>query len=66
MAIGLAVHGHRGDAEIPAGADHPDRDLATVGDQDLGEHGGMVTRRSPWEQRPAAGHCPADTAGEHD
>src|SRR5262249_10220171 len=29
------VHRDRGDAQLAAGADHPQRDLAPVGDQDL-------------------------------
>ena len=43
VAVEVGVHGDGGDAELPAGADDPDGDLAPVGDQDLGEHGRMVT-----------------------
>ncbi len=35
--VGLGVHGHRCDAEVPAGPGHPHGDLAPVGDQDLGD-----------------------------
>ena len=38
VAVELGVHGDRGDAELAAGADDPDGDLAPVGDQDLVEH----------------------------
>ena len=43
VAVELGVHGHRGDAQLLAGADDTDGDLAAVGDQDLGEHGPMFT-----------------------
>ena len=33
--IRLGIDGHRRDAHLPAGPDHPDRDLPAVGDQDL-------------------------------
>ena len=39
VAIRLAVDGHGGDAELVERADHAHRDLAAVGDQNLGEHG---------------------------
>ncbi len=39
LGVGLAVHGHRPDAQLAAGADDADGDLATVGDEDLAEHG---------------------------
>jgi len=32
------MHGNRGDAEFLAGAQHPQRDLTAIGDQDLIEH----------------------------
>ena len=38
VAVEVGVHGHGGDAELLAGTDDPDGDLAPVGDQDLGEH----------------------------
>ena len=37
-AVGLAVDGHDLDAEIPAGADHPQGDFATVRNQDALKH----------------------------
>ena len=38
VAVGLAVGDDRLDAERPAGAQDPQRDLAAVGDEDLAEH----------------------------
>ena len=38
LAVGLGVHGDRLDAELAAGADDAQRDLAAIGDQDLLEH----------------------------
>jgi hypothetical protein len=32
------VHGHGGDTDFPAGAQHAQRDLAAVGNQHLVEH----------------------------
>ena len=56
VAVEVGVHGHGGDAQLLAGADDPDGDLAPVGDQDLGaarrhmvRH--VVDERAP--QRPA-------------
>ena len=43
LPVELGVHRHRGDAHLLAGADDADGDLAPVGDEDLGEHGHMVT-----------------------
>ena len=39
VPVELGVHRHGGDAELAAGADDADGDLATVGDQDLLQHG---------------------------
>ena len=39
LAVGLGVHGDRLDAELAAGADDAQRDLAAIGDQDFLEHG---------------------------
>jgi hypothetical protein len=39
FAIEVGVHGHGRHAQLTAGTDDPDGDLAAVGDQDLGEHG---------------------------
>ncbi len=38
LAVGLGVHGHRLDAEFLARADHAERDLSAVRDEDLLEH----------------------------
>ena len=38
LPVRLGIHGDRPDAELAAGADHADRDLAAVGDEDLIEH----------------------------
>ena len=40
VAIDLGVHGDRRHAELLQRADHADRDLSAVGDEDLREHGG--------------------------
>ena len=40
LAIGLGVHGDRLHAELAAGADDAQRDLAAVGDEDFLEHPG--------------------------
>ncbi|KAG1319912.1 hypothetical protein G6F63_014509 [Rhizopus arrhizus] len=39
VAVGIGIHRHGGDAEAAAGRDDAAGDLATVGDQDFGEHG---------------------------
>ncbi|MNL61774.1 hypothetical protein D3C87_1857360 [compost metagenome] len=36
--VGVGVNGHRGDAEFLAGADHPEGDLSTVGDEHFRKH----------------------------
>ena len=38
VAVGLRMGDHGADAELPAGGDHPQGDLAPVGDEDLSEH----------------------------
>ena len=38
VGVGGRVHGDRRDAELLAGAEHPERDLAAVGDEDFVEH----------------------------
>ena len=38
IAVEFAVDGNRRDTEVPAGADHPNRDLTSVGDKNLGKH----------------------------
>ena len=48
--VGGAVHGHRADAHLLAGAMHPQRDFATVGDQDLLH----LRRRGPIPRAPGA------------
>ena len=55
IGVGGRVHSHRRDAEFLAGAKHPERDLAAVGDEDFVEHGcgaaavshSMMTSGSP-------------------
>jgi len=39
VLVGSRVHGHRLDAELVGGADHANRDFASVGDKDPLEHG---------------------------
>ena len=38
VSVEIGVHGHRGDAQLLAGTDDSDGDLAAVGDEDLVEH----------------------------
>ena len=38
LAVGLGVNRDRRDAHLARRADHPARDLAAIGDQDLAEH----------------------------
>ena len=38
VRVGGRVHGDGRDAELLAGAEHPERDLAAVGDEDFVEH----------------------------
>jgi hypothetical protein len=48
--VDVGVHRDGGDPEMAAGAHHPQRDLAAVGDQDLGEdagHGHAHIRKTP-------------------
>jgi hypothetical protein len=40
VAVGFGVDGDGGDAELVERADDAHGDLAPVGDEDLGEHGG--------------------------
>ena len=49
VRVGLRVRQHRADAELAAGADDPQRDFTTIGDQDLVEHG---SARAPSHQPP--------------
>jgi hypothetical protein len=39
VAVELGVDGDRPDAQLARGPDDSDRDLSTVGDQDLLQHG---------------------------
>ncbi|SKS03721.1 Uncharacterised protein [Mycobacteroides abscessus subsp. abscessus] len=39
VGVGVGIDRDGGDAEIAASAEHPPRDLATVGDQDLADLG---------------------------
>src|SRR5664280_139804 len=57
FAIGLAVGDDGADAESPAGAQDPQRDLAAVGNQDLAEHQAFpatATASGPAGATPAA------------
>ena len=44
VGVGGRMHGNRRNAELLAGAQHPERDLAAICDQDLVEHSGMSPR----------------------
>ena len=46
VGVGGRVHRDRLDAEFLAGAQHAQRDLAAIGDQDLGEHRGRFRTAS--------------------
>ena len=37
VGVGFGVHRHTAQTGIPGRPDHPDRDLATVSDEDLGD-----------------------------
>ena len=39
VGVGGGMHRDGRDAELLAGAQHPERDLAAIGDQDFIEHG---------------------------
>jgi hypothetical protein len=39
VGVGGRVHGHGRDAELLAGAQHPERDLAAIGYEDFLKHG---------------------------
>ena len=58
VAVGLGIDRHRPHAQLAAGADHPERDLAPVGDQDLAEH---VFGRAPTLSRRRSGTAPGRT-----
>ena len=52
-SVHVRVDGHRRDSELPACADHPYRDLSTVGDEDLFEHlAGAEGRPRPFMPSP--------------
>ena len=38
VAVGFAVNGHGADAQLFAGADHPQGNFSAIGNQDLLEH----------------------------
>ena len=38
VGVGGGMHGDRRDAELLAGAEHPERDFAAIGDEDFVEH----------------------------
>ena len=48
VAIGLGVDGDGAHAQFLAGADDPQRDLTSVGDQDGVEHEHDLQRREAW------------------
>ncbi len=72
VAVELRVHGDGSDAELASGPDDTDRDLASVGDQDLLQH--RCQCRCPWVRRTVfvgtesgreAGDWPAGWTVEH-
>jgi len=42
VGVGGRVHGHRRNAQLLAGAQDAQRDLAAIGDQDFLEHGALT------------------------
>ena len=42
VPIQIGIHRNRGDSQLLAGPDDPDRDLATVGNQDFRQHSQAV------------------------
>ena len=60
VAVGLRVDGDGGDAELVERADDADRDLAAVGDQDLGEHAARhaISRAARYAPRHERGALP--------
>ena len=60
VAVELGVHRHGGDPELASGADDPHGDLATVGDQDLLQHGCQCRVRAvPGERAVGDGRKPS-------
>ncbi len=56
IGISGRMHGHRLNAKLAAGAQHPEGDFATIGDEDFVEH---VIRSPPAPRRIRRdGHCP--------
>src|SRR4029077_908198 len=47
VPVGLGVHGDRRNPQLLARTDHPQGDLPAVRDQDLLEHQGVMSPRSP-------------------
>src|SRR3989304_1226529 len=60
-AVGVAVNGNRGDAQLAAGAQEADGDFPAIGDEDFAEHvtvlgrgaEGILKRRRAGRLRPA-------------
>ena len=53
--VGIGVDGDGPDAEAAAGGEHPSGDLATVGDQDAGDHADAHIRKTPKFDVPLIG-----------
>ena len=53
LAVGVREHRHRGEPGLAAGANHPDRDLSPVGDQNLVDATLSARSRKPWGGRIA-------------
>ncbi len=51
VGVGGRMHRDRRNAELLAGAQHPQRDLAAIGDQDLFEHQSLRGRHAPSPDR---------------
>ena len=46
VGVGGGMHGDGGDAELLAGAQHPQGDFAAIGYEDFIEHGVLTKRRA--------------------
>ena len=62
VGVGGRMHRDGLDAELLAGPQHPQRDLAAIGDQDFGEH---LRGRRPLRGLSTCRHCPELDPGIH-
>ena len=49
VGVGFGVHGHAGQPGVLGGPDHPDGDLAAIGDEHLGDlRAGVIGHCASW------------------